>query len=69
MAPARFNDFVALACVGPLALPLVWLRPQATVMRKIVVTALVLVASWLLYLSTMASLRTLQEYMQLLDSL
>lgn len=60
---------IALGCVGPLALPLVWLRPQTTLMRKVVITLAVLVISWLLYESTMASLRTLQEYMQLLDSL
>lgn len=60
---------IALGCVGPLALPLVWLRPQTTLVRKIVVTVTVLLVSWLLYESTMASLRTLQEYMKLLDSI
>lgn len=60
---------IALGCVGPLALPLVWLRPQTTLLRKVVITFAVLVVSWLLYESTMASLRTLQEYLQLLDSL
>ena len=60
---------IALGCVGPLALPLVWLRPQTTLLRKVVITLAVLVVSWLLYESTMASLRTLQEYMQLLDTL
>lgn len=60
---------MALGCVGPLALPLVWLRPQTTLVPKVVITLAVLVVSWLLYESTLASLRTLQEYMQLLDSL
>lgn len=60
---------IALGCVGPLALPLLWLRPQTTVARKLVVTVAVLGISWLLYKSTMASLRSLQEYLQLLNSL
>lgn len=60
---------IALGCVGPLALPLVWLRPQTTLTRKLVITCAVLVVSWLLYRSTMTSLRTLQEYLQLLDSM
>ncbi|OQY21823.1 MAG: zinc ribbon domain-containing protein [Desulfobacteraceae bacterium 4572_35.2] len=60
---------MALACVGPLALPLVWLRPQTTLIRKVAITLAVLVVSWLLYKSTMASLQTMQEYMQLLNSL
>lgn len=60
---------IALACFGPLALPLVWLRPQTTMLRKAGVTIGVMIVSWFLFESTLASLRTLREYVQLLDSL
>jgi hypothetical protein len=32
---------IALLCVGPLALPLVWFNPRATMATKLIVTALV----------------------------
>jgi len=60
---------IALACVGPLALPLIWWRPRLSPTWKIVLTAGILVLSWLLYLIAQESLRTLQEYYQLLDSM
>ncbi|MEA3464561.1 MAG: zinc ribbon domain-containing protein [Thermodesulfobacteriota bacterium] len=60
---------IALGCVGPLALPLVWLRPQTTLAWKIGITVGVLALSWVLFQATLVSLRSIQEYLQLLDSL
>jgi hypothetical protein len=60
---------IAFACVGPLALPLLWWHPKLTPTWKIVLTIGILVLSWLLYLTTMESLRVLQDYYKLLESL
>ncbi len=39
---------IALLCVGPLALPLVWLNPRYKIITKLVVTVAVIVLSILL---------------------
>lgn len=60
---------IALCCVGPLALPLIWLRPQTPRAWKIGLTIGILVLSWILFQSTMESIRILKEYYKLLDRL
>ena len=60
---------VAVFCVGPLALPLIWLRPQTTPTWKIGLTIGILVLSWILLQTTMESIRTLKEYYKLIDGL
>lgn len=59
----------ALCCVGPLALPLIWWRPQTTPAWKIGLTIVILVLSWFLFQATMVSIQTLKEYYELMDSL
>lgn len=39
----------AFLCVGPLALPLVWINPRYDAAKKILGTVLMLAASWLLW--------------------
>jgi Na+/proline symporter len=58
---------IAVACVGPLALPLIWWRPQTTWAWKIGLTIGILVLSWFLFLLTMESIHTLKEYYKLLE--
>jgi hypothetical protein len=53
---------IAVCTVGPLALPLIWWRPQTTRAWKIGLTIGILVLSWLLFKLTMESLRTIKEY-------
>jgi hypothetical protein len=60
---------LALCSVGPLALPLIWWRPQTSLTWKIGLTVGILVLSWVLYLITLESLRAIQEYYELLESL
>jgi hypothetical protein len=60
---------LALCSVGPLALPLIWWRPQTSPAWKISLTLGILVVSWFLYLVTLESLRSIQEYYRLLESL
>ena len=60
---------IALASIGPLALPLIWWRPKTSITWKIGLTIGILLLSWALYLSTMESIRTIQEYYELLDEM
>ncbi len=60
---------IAIGCVGPLALPLIWWRPETSRTWKIGLTIGILVLSWVCYLITMESLRQIEGYYKLLDGL
>ncbi len=60
---------IAVCCVGPLALPLIWGRPQTTRAWKIGLTIGILALSWLLFQATLKSIGTLKEYYELMDGL
>jgi hypothetical protein len=60
---------LALLSVGPLALPLIWWRPNTSPAIKLGLTIGILVLSWGLYLIMVESLQAIQEYYLLLDSL
>jgi Na+/proline symporter len=60
---------IAVCCVGPLALPLIWWRPQTTRAWKIGLTIGILVLSWILFQTTMESIRTLKEHYKLIEGL
>jgi hypothetical protein len=57
----------AVCSVGPLALPLIWWRPQTTLAWKIGLTIAILALSWILFIITMESIRTLKEYYKLIE--
>ena len=60
---------IAVCCVGPLALPLLWWRPQTTRAWKTGLTVAILASSWLLLEATLASIRTLEECLKQLQAL
>ena len=60
---------VALLSVGPLALPLIWLRPQTSLAWKIGLTVAILVLSWILLQTTVESIRVIKEYYKLIEEL
>ncbi len=60
---------IALASVGPLALPLIWWRPQTSWPWKVGLTIAIMGLSWILYQTTMQSIHTFQEYYKLLNEL
>ncbi len=60
---------IAIGFVGPLAMPLIWLRPQTSLAWKIGLSVGIIILSWFLYLSTMEAMRSLQEYSELLNGL
>ncbi len=59
----------ALLSVGPLALPLIWWRPNTSPQWKVGLTVVILALSWLLYLATMESLRAIEDYYIFIESL
>jgi hypothetical protein len=65
------TSFIVLAvcCVGPLALPLIWWCPQRTLGWKIGLTVVILVLSWFLFQATLKSLDILKEYYRLIETL
>jgi hypothetical protein len=60
---------VAICSIGPLALPLIWWRPDMTRTWKIGLTIAILVLSWILYRVTMASIHEIMEYYKFLNGL
>ena len=60
---------LAVCTVGPLALPLIWWHPQLKPAWKIGLTIGILVLSWILFQTTMESIRTLKEYYKLMEGL
>ena len=60
---------IALGCIGPLALPLIWWRPQTSRAWKIGLTIVIVAVSVILFQMVMQSLQHLQEYYKMLDSL
>jgi len=57
---------IALCCVGPLALPLIWWRPQTTWPWKVGLTIIILVLCWFAYEAAMVYIRTMDEYYKML---
>lgn len=57
---------IAIGCVGPLALPLIWWHPRASRAWKIGLTIAILVLTWVLYLMMVQSIQTLKEYYDLI---
>ncbi len=59
---------IAICCVGPFALPLIWWQPKTTRIWKIIWTVVILVLSWLLWVAMQKSLETLKQYYGLIGS-
>ena len=57
---------IALLCLGPLALPLVWLNPRYKIVTKLIVTGLVIAFTILLcYLTMNMYLRLVEQIKEL----
>lgn len=59
---------LAVLCVGPLALPLIWWRPNTSPAWKIGWTIAVLALTWLSAVALQRSLDVLREYVPLLEN-
>jgi hypothetical protein len=65
----KSNLVMAFLCVGPLALPLLWWRPNTTKVTKIGVTAIVLAFTWLLVVVLVKALHAITEYYALMTQM
>jgi hypothetical protein len=54
---------IAVLCVGPFALPLIWFRPRTSLAWKIGLSIAILAVSWLLYVASLQALERLSEMM------
>ncbi len=57
----------AFLCVGPLALPLLWLNPRFSQKTKIVVTIIIIIISWFIGTLLINSLNSLKQYYGILS--
>ena len=55
---------VALLCVGPLALPLLWFNPRFSRKSKVVWSVVIIVLSYYLIASLVDALKTINQYYQ-----
>ena len=55
-----------ICSVGPLALPLVWLRPKTSRSVKIVLTVFVILLTWALYRLTRQSIDMIKQFYELM---
>ena len=55
---------LALLCVGPFALPLVWFNPTYSLKKKIIITVIVLVITQILGMIFLNALNSLKQYYQ-----
>jgi hypothetical protein len=59
---------IALCCVGPLALPLIWWSPKIAPVWKLGLTVGVLLLSGLLYLMTLKSISMLRQCYEMIET-
>ena len=57
---------IAFVCVGPLALPLVWLRPTLSRNAKVIITLIVLIITYVLSVVVLKAMNTIGEYYKMM---
>ncbi len=53
---------VAFLCVGPLALPLVWINHRFNLKNKIIISAIIIILSYILGVMFVTSIKNIVEY-------
>lgn len=63
------TTFIVLmaASVGPFALPLIWFHPRLTLAWKAVISAVMIVLTWMLFKVFMQSWHTIMEMYRMMD--
>lgn len=62
-----YGIIIAFLCVGPLALPLVWLHPRFSQKTKVAITVIIIILSWYLGALLVNSLKSLRQYFDLIS--
>jgi len=57
---------IAFLCVGPLALPLFWVNPRFNQKTKITISVIIIILSYFLGVVFINSLRSINEYYQMI---
>jgi len=57
----------AFLCVGPLALPLLWINPRFSKQNKIIISIVVVILSYLLWGLFSSSLKSISTYYQIIS--
>ena len=60
---------LALASVGPFALPLIWFRPRLSLIAKAAISLGILALTWVLWRATMQSWHTIQEFYNMMQEM
>jgi hypothetical protein len=60
---------LAVLCVGPLALPMIWWRPRTGLVWKIGLTLVILLLTWLLIVAMKQSLAILRGSIDMMNSI
>jgi hypothetical protein len=60
---------IAIGCIGPFALPLIWFRPQTSLAWKTVLTVGTLVLSYILYQVSVYSIKSIKENYNMLETI
>ncbi len=55
---------IAFICIGPLALPLLWLNPSFTRRKKIIITVIIVILSYCLTVVMVKSVKNIYNYYQ-----
>ena len=58
---------ISFLCVGPFMLPLVWLHPRYSAMKKIIVTLIIGAVSFALIMMTVKSLQSVLNYYKMMQ--
>jgi len=60
---------VAFLCVGPFALPLVWLNPRNSTKNKLIITVIVVILSYILGVFLANSIKNITNYYEQLSGM
>lgn len=60
---------IAFLCIGPLALPLAWINPRYDTKKKILVTLVVLLISYLIFVAMARSAASIHTYYKQIQEL
>ena len=58
---------IAVCCVGPFALPMIWWRPKTSLTWKLGLTIGIIILSWLLLQATAKSLESIETFYDLMN--
>ena len=59
----------AVCCLGPLAIPLFWIKPNFSLPKKIIWTVVVLAVTWIAWIALQKSIQSIRDLYGILDQL